>query len=103
MRGATGSSSRCVGSMPLTFSRFCQPNGGEMTTLTEAHAGANLGELVCSNSLRSDLLSAPAGLLKAEMRLLDSLIIRCADRHRVPATGEQTRTVNLLRLRLVSN
>jgi methylenetetrahydrofolate--tRNA-(uracil-5-)-methyltransferase len=53
--------------------------------MTEAHAGGNLGELVCSNSLRSDLLSAPAGLLKAEMRLLDSLIIRCADRHRVPA------------------
>lgn len=53
--------------------------------MTEAHAGGNLGELVCSNSLRSDLLSAPAGLLKAEMRRLDSLIIRCADAHRVPA------------------
>ena len=53
--------------------------------MTEAHAGSDLGELVCSNSLRSDLLSAPAGLLKAEMRCLDSLIIRCADRHRVPA------------------
>ena len=53
--------------------------------MTEAHAGRNLGELVCSNSLRSDLLSAPAGLLKAEMRQLDSLIIRCADQHRVPA------------------
>jgi len=53
--------------------------------MTEAHAGRNLGELVCSNSLRSDLLSAPAGLLKAEMRRLDSLIIRCADQHRVPA------------------
>ena len=39
--------------------------------MTEAHAGRNLGELVCSNSLRSDLLSAPAGLLKAEMRRLD--------------------------------
>src|SRR5258708_40187466 len=53
--------------------------------MTEAHAGSDLGELVCSNSLRSDLLSAPAGLLKAEMRGLDSLIIRCADQHRVPA------------------
>jgi methylenetetrahydrofolate--tRNA-(uracil-5-)-methyltransferase len=53
--------------------------------MTEAHAGANLGELVCSNSLRSDSLSAPAGLLKAEMRLLHSLIIRCADQYRVPA------------------
>jgi len=39
--------------------------------MTEAHAGRNLGELVCSNSLRSDLLSAPAGLLKAEMRRLE--------------------------------
>lgn len=53
--------------------------------VTEAHATANLGELVCSNSLRSDLLSAPAGLLKAEMRLLDSLVIRIAEAHRVPA------------------
>ena len=53
--------------------------------MTEAHSGGDLGELVCSNSLRSDLLSAPAGLLKAEMRGLDSLIIRCADQYRVPA------------------
>lgn len=52
---------------------------------TEAHTGNNLGELVCSNSLRSDLLSAPAGLLKAEMRRLESIIVRCAERHRVPA------------------
>lgn len=52
---------------------------------TEAHASANLGELVCSNSLRSDLLSAPAGLLKAEMRRLDSLVLRCAEATRVPA------------------
>lgn len=53
--------------------------------MTEAHATAHLGELVCSNSLRSDSLSAPAGLLKAEMRLLDSLVIRIAEAHRVPA------------------
>jgi methylenetetrahydrofolate--tRNA-(uracil-5-)-methyltransferase len=53
--------------------------------MTEAHATADLGELVCSNSLRSDLLSAPAGLLKAEMRLLDSLVLRVAEAHRVPA------------------
>jgi len=53
--------------------------------MTEAHATANLGELVCSNSLRSDSLSAPAGLLKAEMRQLDSLVIRIAEAHRVPA------------------
>ncbi|MSP38327.1 MAG: methylenetetrahydrofolate--tRNA-(uracil(54)-C(5))-methyltransferase (FADH(2)-oxidizing) TrmFO [Deltaproteobacteria bacterium] len=52
---------------------------------TEAHATAYLAEVVCSNSLRSDSLSAPAGLLKAEMRQLDSLIIRVAEIHRVPA------------------
>lgn len=52
---------------------------------TDAHSSANLGELVCSNSLRSDLLGAPAGLLKAEMRRLDSLVIRCAEATRVPA------------------
>jgi methylenetetrahydrofolate--tRNA-(uracil-5-)-methyltransferase len=53
--------------------------------MTEAHASGNLGELVCSNSLRSDSLTAPAGLLKAEMRRLDSLVIRCAEATRVPA------------------
>ncbi|MBM2804604.1 MAG: gid protein [Deltaproteobacteria bacterium] len=52
---------------------------------TEAHATDQLAEVVCSNSLRSDSLSAPAGLLKAEMRQLDSLIIRIAEAHRVPA------------------
>jgi methylenetetrahydrofolate--tRNA-(uracil-5-)-methyltransferase len=52
---------------------------------TEAHATDQLAEIVCSNSLRSDVLSAPAGLLKAEMRQLGSLIIRIAEAHRVPA------------------
>ena len=52
---------------------------------TEAHATADLAEVVCSNSLRSDSLTAPAGLLKAEMRQLDSLIIGVAEAHRVPA------------------
>ena len=55
------------------------------TRATEAHATDHLAEIVCSNSLRSDVLSAPAGLLKAEMRQLDSLIIRIAEAHRVPA------------------
>jgi methylenetetrahydrofolate--tRNA-(uracil-5-)-methyltransferase len=54
-------------------------------TKTDAHATGNLGELVCSNSLRSNLLSAPAGLLKEEMRRLGSLVIRLAEAHRVPA------------------
>jgi len=53
--------------------------------MTEAHATADFGELVCSNSLRSDSLSAPAGLLKAEMRQFDSLVIRVAEANRVPA------------------
>jgi methylenetetrahydrofolate--tRNA-(uracil-5-)-methyltransferase len=53
--------------------------------MTEAHASADLGELVCSNSLRSNSLSAPAGLLKEEMRKLDSLVIRTAEATRVPA------------------
>src|SRR5512135_1554754 len=52
---------------------------------TDAHASGNLGELVCSNSLRSDSLAAPAGLLKAEMRQLDSLVIGVAEKNRVPA------------------
>ena len=55
------------------------------TRRTEAHATDNLAEVVCSNSLRSDSLSAPAGLLKAEMRQLDSMIIKVAEAHRVPA------------------
>jgi methylenetetrahydrofolate--tRNA-(uracil-5-)-methyltransferase len=53
--------------------------------MTEAHATGNLGELVCSNSLRSSLLTAPAGVLKEEMRRLDSLVIRMAEGNRVPA------------------
>lgn len=52
---------------------------------TAAHVTGNLAELVCSNSLKSnDLLHAP-GLLKEEMRILDSLIIRAADQSSVPA------------------
>ena len=53
--------------------------------MTEAHATGDFGELVCSNSLRSLSLTAPAGLLKEEMRRLDSLVIRVAEKHRVPA------------------
>jgi len=53
--------------------------------MTEAHATALFGELVCSNSLRSVSLTAPAGLLKEEMRRLDSVVIRVAETTRVPA------------------
>ena len=52
-----------------------------------AHKSENLAELVCSNSLRADGLSNAVGLLKQEMRELDSLIMACADRNRVPAGG----------------
>lgn len=52
-----------------------------------AHHSADCAELVCTNSLRSDLLHNGAGLLKAEMRLLQSLLLAEADRHRVPAGG----------------
>ncbi len=52
---------------------------------TDAHASSDLGELVCSNSLRSNLPSAPAGLLKEEMRRMGSLVIRTAEANRVPA------------------
>ena len=53
--------------------------------MTEAHSTGHFGELVCSNSLRSNSLTAPAGLLKEEMRRLDSLVIRTAEANRVPA------------------
>ncbi len=52
-----------------------------------AHKSENFAELVCSNSLRSDQLANAVGLLKEEMRMLDSLIISCADETRVPAGG----------------
>ena len=54
---------------------------------TPAHHSAGFAELVCSNSLRSDQLQNAVGLLKEEMRQLDSLILRCADETRVPAGG----------------
>ena len=52
---------------------------------TEIHRTGNLAELVCSNSLRSDKLDNAVGLLKEEMRRLDSLVMRVADAVRVPA------------------
>lgn len=53
--------------------------------MTPAHHSDAFAELVCSNSLRSDSLHNAVGVLKAEMRLLDSLIMRVADAHQVPA------------------
>ena len=54
---------------------------------TPAHVSADFAELVCSNSFRSDELANAVGLLKEELRRMDSLIMRCADAHRVPAGG----------------
>ncbi|HZJ87138.1 MAG TPA: methylenetetrahydrofolate--tRNA-(uracil(54)-C(5))-methyltransferase (FADH(2)-oxidizing) TrmFO [Erysipelothrix sp.] len=54
-------------------------------TQTPAHESENLAELVCSNSFRSDQLTNAAGLLKEEMRQLDSLIIKAAESARIPA------------------
>ncbi|MBR5341017.1 MAG: methylenetetrahydrofolate--tRNA-(uracil(54)-C(5))-methyltransferase (FADH(2)-oxidizing) TrmFO [Erysipelotrichaceae bacterium] len=45
----------------------------------------NFAELICSNSLRSDDLYNAVGLLKEEMRILDSLIMKAADQYRIPA------------------
>jgi methylenetetrahydrofolate--tRNA-(uracil-5-)-methyltransferase len=52
---------------------------------TAAHATGNLAELVCSNSFRSSSPSNAVGLLKQEMALMDSLVVRCGNEARVPA------------------
>lgn len=54
---------------------------------TPAHVSDSFGELVCSNSLRSDELSNAVGLLKEEMRRMGSLIMEAADATKVPAGG----------------
>ena len=55
--------------------------------MTPAHHSPEFGELVCSNSLRSDQLENAVGLLKEELRRCGSLILSCADAHRVEAGG----------------
>lgn len=57
------------------------------TKLTPAHKTGNFAELVCTNSMRSNQLSNAVGLLKEEMRQLDSLILEAADKTQVPAGG----------------
>lgn len=55
---------------------------------TDAHKTDGLAELVCSNSFRSDDATSNAvGVIHAEMRMANSLIMACADRHQVPAGG----------------
>ena len=50
-----------------------------------AHSNRNLAEIVCSNSFKSNLLTNACGLLKEELRRLDSLLIKIADETSVPA------------------
>ena len=52
-----------------------------------AHSDENLAELVCSNSLKADRIENACGLLKAEMRLFNSVMTEAADKTRVPAGG----------------
>lgn len=54
---------------------------------TPAHKNKNFAELVCSNSLKAKRLESAAGLLKEEMRILGSLLMKCADCCEVPAGG----------------
>ncbi|WP_159648599.1 methylenetetrahydrofolate--tRNA-(uracil(54)-C(5))-methyltransferase (FADH(2)-oxidizing) TrmFO [Erysipelothrix aquatica] len=53
--------------------------------MTPAHVTHNFAELVCSNSFRSDDITNAVGLLKQEMRMLDSLIMRMGEQHKLPA------------------
>ncbi len=55
--------------------------------MTPAHHSPDFAELVCSNSLRGDRLENAVGLLKEELRRLDSLILSCADATKVEAGG----------------
>ena len=50
-----------------------------------AHSNPNLAEIVCSNSLKSNSITNACGLLKEELRILDSLLIKIADKTAVPA------------------
>lgn len=50
-----------------------------------AHSNENMAEIVCSNSLKSNSITNACGLLKEELRRMDSLLIKCADATKVPA------------------
>ncbi|MFQ8704480.1 MAG: methylenetetrahydrofolate--tRNA-(uracil(54)-C(5))-methyltransferase (FADH(2)-oxidizing) TrmFO [Thomasclavelia sp.] len=55
--------------------------------MTPAHHSENFAELVCSNSLRADGTGNAVGVLKAEMEMMDSIVIKFARMHQVPAGG----------------
>jgi len=54
---------------------------------TPAHTTGGAAEMVCSNSFKSDDRASATGILKAELRRLDSLVLRCAEATRVPAAN----------------
>ncbi|MGI6162269.1 MAG: FAD-dependent oxidoreductase, partial [Christensenellales bacterium] len=55
--------------------------------MSPAHTSPHFGELVCSNSLKNQSIISASGLLKAEMKLLGSLVLQAAEQTRVPAGG----------------
>lgn len=57
------------------------------TKMTGAHATANLAELICSNSLGSQLNDRPSGVLKNELHRLGSMLMDCAQKSILPAGG----------------
>src|SRR5574338_1206612 len=57
---------------------------------TPAHRTERLAELVCSNTFKSTETTNAHGLLKAEMRLLGSMVLECADAARVPGGSALT-------------
>ena len=60
-------------------------------SFSPAHSNPNLAEIVCSNSFKSNLLTNACGLLKEELRKLDSLLIKIADETQVPAVPSPSR------------
>lgn len=55
------------------------------SVFSPAHSNCDLAEIVCSNSFKSNSITNACGLLKEELRMLDSLLIKCADKTAVPA------------------
>jgi len=67
--------------------------------MTEAHGSGFLAEMVCSNSLGSGEITSASGLLKRELKMLDSFFLRHAEKYRVPAGN----SLSVDRLQLAAN
>lgn len=67
--------------------------------MTEAHGSGSLAEMVCSNSLGSEEITSASGLLKRELKILDSFFLRSAEKARVPAGS----SLSVDRLQLAAN